>query len=242
MKTIYLVRHGEASWQGDTYDLLTDRGIEQARIVGQAIAERGIVPDLVVSGQLERHRQSAQAAAEETGWSARRLEDVRWAEMDYIDVIKAVAPQYSSHADLKAVVGDGPAGNEKFAALFQGALPAGYSIKQVATRSHSNEFCDAGVRRLRAVRCRSSRTSKLLWCSPLAAQSGPLPTARSRALKAVDEAAGLGQRGCQHFLTRPTTALSGVVQRASHTSRAQAWSPTRPIRQSPAEVRMRTNV
>jgi len=140
MKTVYLVRHGEASWQGDEYDVLTDRGVDQSRVVGQAFVERGIVPDLVVSGELKRHRQSAAAALEAAGWSAALAEDARWAEMDYIDIIKAVAPQYSSHAELKVVAGEGPSGNEEFAALFQGSLRSWIAQEGVYTESFE-QFC-----------------------------------------------------------------------------------------------------
>lgn len=122
VKTLYLVRHGEASWQGDDYDVLTDRGEEQARIVGQALAKRGVVPDLVISGELRRHRRTAELAVDAAGWSVSREEDARWAEFDYIDIIKAFDPQYRSHGDLKAVVADGPGDNEAFATLFRSSL------------------------------------------------------------------------------------------------------------------------
>lgn len=123
MKTIFLVRHGQASWQGDEYDVLTDLGEEQARIVGAALAKRGVVPDLIVSGELRRHRQTAENAVEAAGWSALpRVTDARWAEFDYIDIIRAFDASFTSHADLKAVIGDGPAGNQEFAALFQNSL------------------------------------------------------------------------------------------------------------------------
>jgi broad specificity phosphatase PhoE len=122
VKTLLLVRHGEASWQGDEYDVLTERGEGQSRIVGTALAARGVVPDLVLSGELERHRRSAELAVESAGWTAPRLEDARWAEMDFVDVIKGSDPRFRSHADLRAVAGDGPAGNEAFVALLQEAL------------------------------------------------------------------------------------------------------------------------
>lgn len=122
MKTLYLVRHGEASWQGDDYDVLTDRGMEQARIVGRALIERGVTPVRVFSGELKRHRHSAELAIESAAWRLSCEQDGRWAEMDYIDVVKAHDPRFQSHADLRTVAGDGPAGNEAFAALFRGSL------------------------------------------------------------------------------------------------------------------------
>jgi len=122
VKTLLLVRHGEASWQGDEYDVLTERGEGQARLVGAALAARGVAPDLVFSGELKRHRRSAELAVASAGWTAPLLMDERWAEMDYIDVIKEFDPRFQSHADLKAVAAEGLSGNEEFAALFQGSI------------------------------------------------------------------------------------------------------------------------
>ena len=59
MSRIYVVRHGEASWHAEYYDQLTDKGHAQARAVGAELAARGIRPDVVVSGTLRRHRETA---------------------------------------------------------------------------------------------------------------------------------------------------------------------------------------
>lgn len=141
MKTIYLVRHGQASWQGDDYDLLTALGEEQARIVGTALAKRGIVPDVVVSGELKRHRQTAAGAVEAAGWSVERRTDARWAEFDYVDIVRAYDSRFSSHADLRAIAGEGTAGNQEFAALFQGAL-LGWIAGDGAFVERFDEFCE----------------------------------------------------------------------------------------------------
>lgn len=144
MKTIYLVRHGQASWQGDDYDLLTELGEQQAGIVGAALAKRGVDPDLVVSGELRRHRQTADAAVAAAGWGATQATDLRWAEFDYVDIIRAFDPRFTTHADLRTVAGEGTAGNQEFAALFQGSL-RGWIADDGTFIERFDQFCSRVV-------------------------------------------------------------------------------------------------
>ncbi len=44
MGLLLLVRHGQASWGADDYDVLSETGWEQARLLGQALGARGIIP------------------------------------------------------------------------------------------------------------------------------------------------------------------------------------------------------
>ena len=67
MSRIYVVRHGEASWHAEDYDQLTDKGHAQARAVGAELAARGIRPDVVVSGTLRRHRETAAGCSRAPG-------------------------------------------------------------------------------------------------------------------------------------------------------------------------------
>lgn len=122
MKTIYLVRHGQASWHGDDYDVLTDLGREQARLVGAALAKRGLVPDLVVSGELLRHRDTADLAVETAGWEVPRATDERWAEFDHVDLIKQHDPRFNTHADLKTFAADTAEGRQELSVLLRASL------------------------------------------------------------------------------------------------------------------------
>ncbi len=102
MSIIYLVRHGQASLFGRDYDKLSDLGVQQSTLVGDALAARGVRPALVVRGDLERHRETAEAANAAAGWDGSPVVDVdpRWAEIDHIDIIKAREPSYTSHASM----------------------------------------------------------------------------------------------------------------------------------------------
>jgi broad specificity phosphatase PhoE len=59
MSTIYLIRHGQASFGTDNYDQLSTTGREQVRILGAYFAETGERIDRIYSGALLRQRETA---------------------------------------------------------------------------------------------------------------------------------------------------------------------------------------
>ena len=61
MGQLFLVRHGQASFGKANYDQLSELGYEQGRLLGRWFADCGIKFDTVVTGDMERHRQTAQA-------------------------------------------------------------------------------------------------------------------------------------------------------------------------------------
>ena len=83
MSLLLLVRHGQASWGTADYDRLSPLGHEQSRVLGQALAARGVRPDLVVRGGMRRHRETATAVAAGGGWHAEATEDRGWDEFDH---------------------------------------------------------------------------------------------------------------------------------------------------------------
>ena len=80
MGQVLVVRHGQASFGAEDYDVLSDHGEEQARRLGSSLAS--LKPDLVVHGSLKRQRDTARLMASAAGWSAELTEDVRWNELD----------------------------------------------------------------------------------------------------------------------------------------------------------------
>lgn len=84
MGVIYLVRHGQASWGARDYDVLSELGRQQARVLGAELRRRKVEPGLVLSGTLRRQRETAQEALPEV--PAR--EDGRWNEYDAGEVIR----------------------------------------------------------------------------------------------------------------------------------------------------------
>lgn len=87
MSQVLLVRHGQASWGADDYDVLSDLGEEQARVVGAALADRGIRPRLLLHGRMKRQRETARLLGEAAGW-AEWVEDDSWDEMNHEEVLQ----------------------------------------------------------------------------------------------------------------------------------------------------------
>lgn len=58
MGTLYLVRHGQASFGAANYDQLSELGTRQCAALGRWMQQRGLHFDGVLRGSLTRHRQS----------------------------------------------------------------------------------------------------------------------------------------------------------------------------------------
>ena len=67
MGTLYLVRHGQASFGADDYDQLSERGRAQSVRLGQYWRERGQKFAAVYTGTLKRHQQTLQGIVQGLG-------------------------------------------------------------------------------------------------------------------------------------------------------------------------------
>ncbi len=63
MGTLYLVRHGQASFGAADYDQLSPLGTRQCHALGEYLQARGLAFDAVLRGSLRRHVQSLAAIA-----------------------------------------------------------------------------------------------------------------------------------------------------------------------------------
>ena len=93
MATLYLVRHGQASFAAENYDRLSELGRRQSVWLGEYFAERGIEFARAVCGTLERQRETARAILETMGSTLTAAEHPGWNE-------------YSGEALYKAYLGD----------------------------------------------------------------------------------------------------------------------------------------
>lgn len=89
MGLVLLVRHGQASFGADDYDVLSATGWEQSRLLGRYLADRGVHPGVVLRGDMRRHRETGEALVEGAGWSARVEVDRGWDEFDHLGVVAA---------------------------------------------------------------------------------------------------------------------------------------------------------
>lgn len=62
--SLLLVRHGQAQAGTDDYDRLSERGVEQARLLGRWLAKSGHAIEGVIVGGMRRHRQTLDAISD----------------------------------------------------------------------------------------------------------------------------------------------------------------------------------
>ena len=67
MGTLYLVRHGQASFGAEDYDRLSPLGHQQCERLGAHFAQQGKRFDAVLTGSLRRHRESREGIAQGLG-------------------------------------------------------------------------------------------------------------------------------------------------------------------------------
>jgi broad specificity phosphatase PhoE len=70
MSTLYLVRHGQASFGTDNYDQLSVLGRQQVQILAEHLAGSGERFDRIYSGTLQRQRETAEILASGLGLGA----------------------------------------------------------------------------------------------------------------------------------------------------------------------------
>lgn len=97
MSTIYLVRHGQASFGRGNYDRLSPRGIEQARILAGHFIRTGMHFDAVYSGDMERQQHTAREIAAVYAAQGAHLPERR---------VMPALNEYDSKAVIAALIGD----------------------------------------------------------------------------------------------------------------------------------------
>lgn len=85
---LLIIRHGQASFGADNYDVLSDLGREQSRAAGAWLRGMGWTPDRVVTGTLNRQIDSA----DEMGFDPIREEHAGLNEYDFGDLLDARFP------------------------------------------------------------------------------------------------------------------------------------------------------
>ncbi|MBY0410684.1 MAG: histidine phosphatase family protein [Burkholderiaceae bacterium] len=99
MGTLYLVRHGQASFGAEDYDQLSPRGKEQALLLGEHWRARGMQFDAVITGTLRRHTQTLQGIAQGLQITPEVMQMPSLNEYDSQALIAAIHPQPLGKAD-----------------------------------------------------------------------------------------------------------------------------------------------
>ncbi len=94
MGAIYLLRHGQASFGSNNYDQLSPVGHQQAKVLGSALKARGVKPDVLISGTMQRHQETAAGALGELGVELPLQQHAGVNEFDHENVIEVAEPRY----------------------------------------------------------------------------------------------------------------------------------------------------
>lgn len=92
MASIYVIRHGQASFGEENYDKLSDLGCRQAEVLGHYLRDCEINFDAVYSGDLQRQQKTARLAiASQPGRVAHQI-DPRFNEVRNDEQLEALVP------------------------------------------------------------------------------------------------------------------------------------------------------
>ncbi|MGE7989755.1 histidine phosphatase family protein [Pseudomonas sp. NPDC089554] len=101
MGNIYLIRHGQASFGADDYDVLSPLGVRQSHALGEHLAQLGLQFDRCIAGDLRRQQDTARLALERlaaNGSAVAPVEtDPAFNEFDADGVIRALVPDLLPH-------------------------------------------------------------------------------------------------------------------------------------------------
>ena len=108
MATIYLIRHGQASFGSDDYDQLSLLGQRQAGVTGKYFNDCGITFDAAYSGNLKRQQQTAEIVISAQPVTVPIHADGRFDEIRNDEQLEKLLPKITSErADISALVDRG---------------------------------------------------------------------------------------------------------------------------------------
>ncbi|MEI8704244.1 histidine phosphatase family protein [Pseudoalteromonas sp. B62] len=122
MCILYLVRHGQASFGADDYDNLSVKGQQQATLVGEYLAQKQLIPDVVITGTMQRHNQTAELSLASLNNTSAVINDARLNEYDHEHILAASNPELTTPSQVHAVLSKQVDPMEYFKTVFINAI------------------------------------------------------------------------------------------------------------------------
>ncbi len=122
MTTIYLIRHGQASFGAESYDKLSPNGELQAKVLGQFFEKILKEAPVVVAGSMQRHQQTARIAMDQCFPEAEIITDNAWNEFNHQQVFAQYEPRFKQPELLKQDVVKEKNPRAYLAKIFEGAI------------------------------------------------------------------------------------------------------------------------
>jgi broad specificity phosphatase PhoE len=188
VSTLFLIRHGQASFGAERYDVLSEIGARQGRRLGEHLAAAGVALDGLYAGPRERHKDTARALSEAALSGGLRLPEVElleeFDEYPFDELLTKLPGEVLASIDeaIRARLGDG---RRRFQALFEdvmerwrrGEIPASEGFSAFVAR------VSRGLDRVREAQGRGKRVA-------VVTSAGPISIAMKLAL-ALDDAVAL---------------------------------------------------
>lgn len=161
VRSLLLIRHGQASFRAADYDRLSEIGEEQSRRLGTWLSACGAVPDLVAIGPRQRHLRTAEECLRAAGVDRPLLKLDGLDEVDHEELLARCRPDLADHDALRAELKQSSDPHQAFQQLFASAVArwvggehdADYTTTWAQFRHHV----------LQALQTLAQRDSKTIW-------------------------------------------------------------------------------
>jgi broad specificity phosphatase PhoE len=122
MRSVLLIRHGQASFRSADYDRLSEVGEEQSRRLGAWLAACGSEPDLVAAGPRQRHRHTAELCMAAAGVDRPLLQLQGLDELDHQELLARLRPDLDGPEAMHRTLKQTPDPFRAFQELFAAAV------------------------------------------------------------------------------------------------------------------------
>lgn len=152
MGSVYMIRHGQASFGKEDYDQMSELGVHQAKILGNFFRDRDIGFDAVYSGTLKRHVFTAEAVRGAAGESLfpESLMDPAFNEFDgegifrgFLPILTEIDPE--SVFDIDSIFTDNRSFQKIFSKLVGLWISGEYEVDGVETWKSFTQRVEAGL-------------------------------------------------------------------------------------------------
>lgn len=137
MGAIYFIRHGQASFGSNDYDQLSPVGHQQGRVLGAALKARGVVPDLIISGSMKRHQETAINCLETLDCDLGMELHQGVNEFNHENVIEVAEPRYVDKLVMMSDMAASGDPRRAFQGFFKGA------VSRWVEGRHAHEYAES---------------------------------------------------------------------------------------------------
>ena len=122
MTTIYLVRHGQASFGEESYDKLSPNGELQSKLLGEYLDQILKEAPYVVAGTMQRHQQTARISLDVSFPETEIVSKSGWNEFNHQQVFALHDPRFNQPHELKAEIAKAESPRAYLSKIFEGAI------------------------------------------------------------------------------------------------------------------------